>query len=649
MKELREKMTLYKQLLIAVSVIFALLLSVLYWMEFDSAKDSLVSEQKANVINTSNSLGLALTPYLDSGDRVGAESAIKAVFDGGYYYKIRLELYSDNQIIESINPKHIRGVPEWFTSLDLFPAAVHEQILTSGWLQLGKITVEGHQGHVYKKLWRSMSDQLTVFLIGYLLTLIVLIRALTFLLRPLYQIKKQVVEIQHRQAGHRIELPKAQELKELVIAFNLMSSKLAQQFKELASEAEGLRRDAYQDAVSGLGNRAYFVSQVNSWVAEGGRGGIVLLSVDILDIVYRDEGFAARDDLVKSVAEKLKAEVHYLESSALARISLSEFAILLPGLEGEELQVMGSKLNEIISDLVINPMGAVPNVCAVGLAQRRSGEEVGELLTMADNALQTARKNVNGSTVLAASSYHDRSMGRLGWKSLVRSAIDEHSMKFKVQPVHLLNSDKALHVELFASIHLKGTQYHAGQFLPAIEQFKLGKLFDRYILEQVIMWLDGDGLNKVAVNLTNSALKDPDFRTWFVQFLNDNKKYAELIAFELPESALVDCSEAIQELCSSIRDFGFSFGVDQYGRHIQSLEYLAKLRPNYVKIDFGYTAQVLQDQADPQMLMAICKVAHNLKILTIAQRVETHEQKEALSELIIDGYQGFLDPPVALN
>ena len=642
-------MTLFKQLLITVSIIFALLLSVVYSLEFNSAKQFLSEQQATNVINTTNSLGVALVPYLDSGDKIGAQAVIKAVFDGGYYRQISLELYANNEKIVNKNSSKIEGVPAWFTSLNFYSQVSHEQVLTSGWLQLGKIKVIGHQGYVYRQLWRSMSDLLTTFIVGYLITLILLIRALTFLLRPLNQIKQQAIEIQERQPGHHIQLPKTLELKELVSAFNLMSAKLAQQFKEQASEAEALRRRVFQDETSGLGNRAYFVSQVNSWVAEDGRGGVILLSVDILDDIYRNEGFSARDDLIKTVAEKLQSEINYIEQSAVARISASEFAILLPGFEGDELQFIGNKFYKQISDLVATPSNPSSQACAIGLAQRHAGAEVGELLTLADNALQLARGASSPGAVLAVSSHNEHTMGRMGWKSLVCSAVDEHFIKLKAQPVHLIEGNALQHVELFAFIKTKESEYHAGQFLPAVEQYNLGQLFDCYVLTQVVEKIKAGTLGHVAVNLTVCSLKDLGFRAWLINFMKENQAYASQLVFELPESALIGCCAEIVDLCQSIREQGFNFGVDQYGRHIQSLDYLSKLMPQYVKIEFGYTAQVINEQGDAQLLEAICKVANNLKILTIAQRIETNDQRELLAGLSIDGYQGYLYPPEELS
>ena len=137
-------MTLYKQILAFVICLFAGLLIIAYAVQFQSTRDYLAEQQRISVINTANSVGLALTPYLEAGDKVGAESVINAAFDGGYYQKIHLDLLASKQTIDKQNKTDIEGVPHWFTQLNLFKSEAYESVLTSGWLQLGKLEVMGH-------------------------------------------------------------------------------------------------------------------------------------------------------------------------------------------------------------------------------------------------------------------------------------------------------------------------------------------------------------------------------------------------------------------------------------------------------------------------------------------------------------------------
>jgi len=641
-------MTLYRQLLATMLLLFGLLFAATYWVQFNSTRSYLAQQQETTVINTATSLGLALTPYLENGDKVGAESVIQAIFDGGYYRLVRLDLLASKEVIEQENPSNIQGVPHWFVNLGLFPEVSNESILTSGWLQLGKLKVVGHPGQAYYELWRGMSELASWFVIGFLITTILLMRALNFLLKPLKQICDQAVEIELHHFGHTIPEPKTHELKQVVQAINTLSGKLALQFKEQADEAEQLRERVYVDAVSGLGNRAYFVGQVNAWIAEAGQGGVMLVAVDMLDDIYRDEGFAARDNMVKSIAQVLREQFKGWDGSAVARISATEYALLCPTDDLSQLKELAETINSRIADLVVNPMAEGAPLSVIGIAGRDGHDDLSALLTKADNALGKARNERRGAVVMEGGD-NQSMMGRLAWRDLVQDAINRHLWRFKAQPACRFDNGERLHAELFAAISRDGTDYFAGQFLPAIEQFKLGSEFDQAILEASTGLLQQDKTLTLAINITAGSLCSESFLSWLPGFLNAHGNVQERLLFEIPEGSIVKHRDQVGVLVQVLRQSGFQWGVDHYGRHFQSLGYLEELAPAYVKVDHGYTSQVMEPGADTSFLAAVCRAAHNAGVLTIATRVEDQQQVELLATLHIDGYQGFVHPAFPLS
>lgn len=641
-------MTLYRQLLATMMLLFGLLFAATYWVQFNSTRSYLAQQQETTVINTATSLGLALTPYLENGDKVGAESVIRAIFDGGYYRLVRLDLLASKDVIEQENTNAIEGVPSWFIELGLFPEVSNESILTSGWLQLGKLKVVGHPGQAYYELWSGMSELATWFLIGFLITTILLMRALNYLLKPLKQICEQAVAIELHHFGHTIPEPKTYELKQVVQAINTLSGKLALQFKEQAEEAEKLRERVYIDAVSGLGNRAYFVGQVNAWIAEAGQGGVMLVAVDMLDDIYRDEGFAARDNMVKSIAQVLREQLTGWDGAAVARISATEYALLCPTNERDQLRELAEMLNARIADLVVNPMAEGSPLSVIGIAGRDGNDDLSALLTKADNALGKARNERRGAVVMEGGDSQGM-MGRLAWRDLVQDAINRHLWRFKAQPACRFDNGNRLHAELFAAISRDGTDYFAGQFLPAIEQFQLGSEFDKAILEASSKLLQQEEELTLAINITAGSLCSEDFVAWLPIFLSGHDNLQDRLLFEIPEGSIVKHREHVTSLVQILRHHGFSWGVDHYGRHFQSLGYLEELAPAYVKVDHGYTSQVMESGADTSFLAAVCRAAHNAGVLTIATRVENQQQVDLLSKLHIDGYQGFVHPAFPLS
>lgn len=641
-------MTLYRQLLATMVLLFGLLFVASYWVQFNSTRSYLAEQQQTTVTNTATSLGLALTPYLETGDKVGAESVIKAVFDGGYYREVRLELLASNSVISEENSRQIEGVPDWFIHLGLFPDVAYETVLTSGWLQLGKLRIVGHPGQAYFELWSGMSRLATWFVVAFLVTVLLLMRALRYLLLPLQQICEQAVEIEQHHFNHTIPLPNTFELRQVVQAINTLSGKLAVQFKEQAQEAEHLRERVYRDAVSGLGNRAYFVGQVNAWIAEGGQGGVLLVAVDLLEDIYRNEGFAARDNMVKSIAGVLRDLLQGKEDSALARISATEYAVLYPTDDKDRLRDLAEQINERIASLVVNPIDDGQALSVVGVVMREHEEDLSGLLTKADNALTRARSERRGAVVMEGDE-RGHQMGRLAWRDLVQEALRSDLLRFKAQPACRFADGSVIHAELFASISKQGHDYFAGQFMPAIEQFKMGAEFDRHILEKAMTLLDANPELSLAINIMSGSLCAPEFVQWLESSLPTGSSVRGRLFFEIPEVAIMKHRDEVTQAIKVIRDNGFAWGVDHYGRHFQSLGYLETLQPAYVKVDHGYTSQVLEEDTDTSFLAAVCRTAHNAGVMTIATRVENEAQVAALAALHIDGYQGFVRPATAIE
>ncbi|PSJ40193.1 GGDEF domain-containing protein [Zobellella endophytica] len=631
-------MTLYRQILVTMLLLFAVLFVTAYTVQFNSTRQYLAEQQYTNVVNTVTSLGLALTPYLETSDSVGAESVINAIFDGGFYRKVQLDLLAADSHIVREHSGQPRQVPAWFMDLQLFDEVSHEAVLTSGWLQLGKLYVEGHPGPAYYELWRGMSKLASWFVVCFIVTWLLLVAALRFLLKPLSLIRQQAKEIELHHFGKSIPVPATRELKDVVVAINNMAGMLEVQFREQADEAERLRQRAFLDETSGLGNRAYFVSQASSWISEGIQGSVALVAVDILEKVYQDEGFSSRDRMVRAIAENLQRICKRYGDYTLARISADEYAILLPETDGERLLALGNEINQSVSELIVNPVGGA-ELSVIGMVVISRGDTVSGLLTAADNALNKARMRQDGGIVVEQDKV-EGAIGRLAWKQLVENAIRTDSFALSVQKVMNFTGE-TFHRELYVGMESDGVKYSAGQFMPVVEQFKLGVELDMHILRQALQMLAADAALKLAINLTKQSCASSTFWRQAGELLQQYRPVLSRLAFELPESLFVNHPEVVNEY---IGQLDVAWGIDHFGRHFDMLGKLSMLRPSYVKIDHAYTSQVMEEHYDDAFLAAVCRAAHNIGALTIATRVESRDQVDRLSRLHIDAYQGFISP-----
>ena len=83
------------------------------------------------------------------------------------------------------------------------------------------------------------------------------------------------------------------------------------------------------------------------------------------------------------------------------------------------------------------------------------------------------------------------------------------------------------------------------------------------------------------------------------------------------------------------------FSLDDFGSGLSSFTYLKNLPVDYLKIDGQFISNVAVDAVDESMVSAINQVGKAMGIETIAERVESREVLDKLSELGIEFAQGY--------
>ena len=105
--------------------------------------------------------------------------------------------------------------------------------------------------------------------------------------------------------------------------------------------------------------------------------------------------------------------------------------------------------------------------------------------------------------------------------------------------------------------------------------------------------------------------------------------YLEL---EVTESGLMeDPEEAIAKM-KILRAKGSHFSIDDFGTGYSSLGYLKRLPIDTLKIDRSFVMDSTTDKDDQEIIKMIITMARNLSMKTVAEGVETKEQREFLTQ-----------------
>jgi EAL domain-containing protein (putative c-di-GMP-specific phosphodiesterase class I) len=82
--------------------------------------------------------------------------------------------------------------------------------------------------------------------------------------------------------------------------------------------------------------------------------------------------------------------------------------------------------------------------------------------------------------------------------------------------------------------------------------------------------------------------------------------------------------------------------LDDFGTGYSSLSYLRRLPVQQLKIDRSFVSSVVDDEHTAAITQTIVQLGRTFGLQVVAEGVETEAQFEALCELGVDAFQGYL-------
>ena len=147
---------------------------------------------------------------------------------------------------------------------------------------------------------------------------------------------------------------------------------------------------------------------------------------------------------------------------------------------------------------------------------------------------------------------------------------------------------------------------------------------------------------RIAVNVSAQQLSEPYFIERVLRVLEAAGVAATSIELELTESCLMDEPERMFEVMAELRALGFTIAIDDFGTGYSSLAYLKRLPIDTLKIDQGFVQNMLSSSNDRAIIATILAIAQQMGLTTVAEGVESEEQRLALQSLGCVIAQGFL-------
>lgn len=117
---------------------------------------------------------------------------------------------------------------------------------------------------------------------------------------------------------------------------------------------------------------------------------------------------------------------------------------------------------------------------------------------------------------------------------------------------------------------------------------------------------------------------------------------AEILELEITESALTADGPQVLELLDTLTEMGVKIAVDDFGVGYSSLALLRRLPLDCLKTDKSFIDEMVANHQDFTIVEAILRMGHGLGLRTVAEGVETPEQRDVLRRLGCKCAQGYL-------
>lgn len=185
--------------------------------------------------------------------------------------------------------------------------------------------------------------------------------------------------------------------------------------------------------------------------------------------------------------------------------------------------------------------------------------------------------------------------------------------------------------------------------LGIIERLGQRANFTRWLLQQTMQLLkrlDEAGIPvPLSINLSASDLLDAELPDLIAQSLSTWEITPDRLLLELTETLMVEETPQVADVLQRLRDLGLHLSIDDFGTGYAGMSYLQRLPVHEVKIDRSFVCNAKASAKDKEIIAAIIKLAHRLKMGVTAEGVETTEVAEAIARLGCDRAQGYLYTP----
>ena len=348
-----------------------------------------------------------------------------------------------------------------------------------------------------------------------------------------------------------------------------------------------------------------------------------------------DKVLATLGKLLNDAAKKSKGVAGYL--------GLDDFCLFFP-----ESNLTVEKIYEDIHQMIRSFDVSIGFLPAIGYAVSEPNVTVLNLYDRAALACRTAKDDFKNRVRAFDNALYRQTAKDYQILSEFRQALAEGEITFFLQPQCRASTGRIVGAESLARWRkADGSFVPPFTFVPVLEKHGFIAELDKYIWEQVCIWLKttaekGLPLIPVSVNISQVdifTMNVPDYLKTLTE------RYAlpkNALKVEITESACAEDSNQVRNAVQELRKNGFTVLMDDFGSGYSSLNVLHEMSFDVIKLDAKFLhLDKTSVEKGLHILESVVNMAKTIGLPIIVEGVETEEQKDFLMSLGCRYVQGY--------
>jgi diguanylate cyclase (GGDEF)-like protein/PAS domain S-box-containing protein len=405
------------------------------------------------------------------------------------------------------------------------------------------------------------------------------------------------------------------------------------------------RHLAEHDFLTDLPNRVLLLDRLSLALAAARRNqtmlAVLFVDLDHFKDVNDTLGHQVGDNLLKEIAGRLVRCVRGADT--VSRQGGDEFLIILADIGGvdQAAHVAASVLQAIGQPYQLGPHQLQVSASIGVSLYPNDGDGMDQLVRNADIAMYHAKENGRNAFQFFNGDMHVQIAERVALENGLRMALrrQEFELAFEAQ-IDLASGQPVGMEALLRWRHPEQGLLPPERFMTVAEDAGLMVPIGAWMLHQACReaqrWrLAGHAL-AVAVKLSAAQFAQKDLPAGVGAALGAAGLPPQALELEVNEAIILRSGAPAQDMLQRLHALGVRLTIDEFGTGYSSLGRLGDAPVEKLKIDRSFVAA----GGDGDVASAIIAMARSLKMLVIAEGVETDEQLDFLRSQGCDQYQG---------